>query len=149
MARLAGCVIYNVFKVTSRLRKVFQGTAGPFFIFRIRTHAYSGLKQMGAGLTGRCSGFGVLTIYIDGDLSFFELFVQGIFPLVIWNSLTTAQTFSGSLLELWRVHRTEESLVCFQLFKSSGFSSPFAPVLHGLPSFWPFYCNFTRKLKEK
>lgn len=59
------------------------------------------------------------------------------------------RTFSGSLLKLWRIHRTEGSLVCFQLFKSSGFSSPFAPVLHGLPTFWSFRCTFTRKLKEK
>lgn len=54
-----------------------------------------------------------------------ELFIQIIFPPCnLKFSDRCPDLFRDPTLPLWRVHKTEVSLVCFQLFRSRGFSSP-------------------------
>lgn len=151
MARLAGCVIYDVFKVTSRLRKVFQGTAGPFLF-----SAFKHMHVMGSSEWQQdqqadfhvvffwCLYQNLSNLYRWGFL--IEPFSQRISALIIWNSLTSAQIFWGNLLRLWRVLEQKDLWSAFHYSGAVGFPalSTCSPPSSIIGLFW---WTFTRKLK--
>lgn len=137
MARLACCVIYDVFKVTSRLRKVFQGTAGPFLFSASKHMHVTGSSEWQQDQQADFHVFLCLYqklshLYRWKFLT--EPFSQAIFALVIWDSLINVQIFSGNILRLWRVLQQKDLWSASHYSGAvSGFSSPehlFSMVLY-------------------
>lgn len=151
MARLAGCVIYDVFKVTSRLRKVFQGTAGPFLFSASKHMHVMGSSEWQQDQQADFHVFWCLYQKLSRLYRWeflIEPFSQGISALIIWDSLISAQIFSGNLLRLWRVLEQKDLWSAFHYSGAVGF-----PALSTCPPqssiIGPFRWTFTRKLKGK
>lgn len=148
MARLAGCVIYDGFKVTSRLRKVFQGTAGLFLFSASKCMYVVGSSERMQDLQADFHVFGVFRTYTEGDLSLSSSF-KGFLPLlfgILWPMPVSFQGAYSPILESSQNRRISSLL---SIIQEQRIFWVFAPVLHSVPTFWPFHCTFARKLEGK
>lgn len=131
-----------------KIKESFSRDCRAIFIFRVQVHVGSGLLWKNAGPAGRFSCFQYL-YNVHRRRSLIEFLFQGISLIVIWNSLTSAQTFSGSLFSSCREFIEQKDLNLLSVIQEQRTFQLFAPVLHSVRTSRPFHCSLCWEVGRK